>query len=164
MRRTHREAEHAPPYLEDLLDLATGPLRALADVDLRSVRTRTPDQQDALAELWEVFARLTVSGTASCVGITKAVLLVTNGRIGPAFDSNVQTRVGHRPESTIEWLDALGEISEDIAAFEAMNGPLASVVAPRHAHLAVGRIYDMALGPRPHADRRRVVEARARPL
>jgi hypothetical protein len=83
------------------------------------------------------------------VGITKAVLLLTEGRIGPAFDSGVRRNAGVKaPKTYREWLWALDEMSDDLSAFEAVSGPLPLVVSRRFADLGVGRLYDMALGPR----------------
>jgi hypothetical protein len=149
MRRTRREATHRPPYLEDLLEMARRPVEGLGDLDVRTVGHRTPGQDVALVTLWDLFAGLSATGTASCVGISKSVMLVTAGRIGPAFDSQVRSRTGlSRPATSRHWVDSLECITGDIAAFEAANGPLSNVVSPRFAHLAVGRLYDMALGPR----------------
>jgi hypothetical protein len=40
-------------------------------------------------------------------------------------------------------------VSDDLGGFEEKNGmKLAAVVPERFAHLACGRLYDMALGPR----------------
>jgi hypothetical protein len=92
---------------------------------------------------------LPTSGVASCVGITKAVLLLTDGRIGPAFDSQVRRRLGvARPTTYREWLQALEEIGEDIAVFESAHGPLTKAVPAHFAQIPYGRLYDMALGPR----------------
>jgi hypothetical protein len=149
MRRLKREAHHAPPFLDDLLEEAEEPLRALADLSVLTIAARTPTQQEALNMLWTVLARLPASGSASCVGITKAILLLTDGRIGPAFDSQVRRKLSvPRPATCSEWLRMLQDISEDIAAFERSNGAIAKLVPRRFAGLAYGRLYDMALGPR----------------
>ncbi len=97
-----------------------------------------------------MFSDLPQRGQGSCVSITKAVLLLTEGRVGPAFDSRVrnQLRCGHL-RTAEEWAEALTEVSADIRAFEnACGAALASAVAPRFSTLANGRLYDMALGPR----------------
>lgn len=149
MRRTQAEATHAAPYLEDLVADAQTPLRALGALDVSRIGVRTGDQEAALHALWADFARLSATGSASCVGITKGVLLVSDGRIGPALDSQVRERLGiARPATSVEWLGVLDAISDDIATFEGRHGRLQDVVPDRFAHLAVGRLYDMALGPR----------------
>jgi len=74
-------------------------------------------------------------------------MLVTDGRVGPAFDSRVKTMLGIREiKNADEWLNAIRGALQDIAAFQTRNGTtlqLASGLQGPHA----GRIYDMALGP-----------------
>jgi hypothetical protein len=149
MRRIKAQASHRAPFLEDLLDHSAEPLATIDGLTLANVSERTAAQDLALHALWRVFKRLPVEGSASCVGITKALLLLTDGRIGPALDSQVRkkTRVG-RPESCAEWLRCLQDVSEDIAEFERVHGPLSNAVDQRFQHLSYGRLYDMALGPR----------------
>lgn len=152
IRRIRSEAQHGAPFLEDLLELAAEPLDRLGDLTVLTVAHRTVRQSQALADLWALFSSLPSDGTASCVGITKAVLLLTDGRIGPAFDSNVREQIGAgRAETCAAWVEILEGVAEDIAAFESRNGPLDKAVSPPFAHLAYGRLYDMALGPRPRS-------------
>jgi hypothetical protein len=149
MRRLRAEAEHRPPFLDDLLEWAAEPLHALAGLTVLTIARRTRAQDEALTTLWTIFSRLPTSGPASCVGITKAVLLLTDGRIGPAFDSQVRSKLGvGRPATCGEWLQTLQDVGEDIAAFESSHGCLTNAVPARFAQLAYGRLYDMALGPR----------------
>lgn len=147
MRRLRSEAHHEAPFLGDLLDSARQPLYVLGDLTVLTVAQRTRQQDEAFASMWDTFLRLTVTGHASCVGITKAILLLTDGRIGPAFDSNVQKKLS-RPGTCDAWVRTLQEVGKDIAAFESAHGPLAMVVPLRFAHLGPGRLYDMILGPR----------------
>ena len=93
MRRLGSEAAHEPPFLDDLLEQAVEPLGTLRDLTLLTLAHRTSQQDKALGALWSIFMRLPTVGTASCVGITKAVLLLTD-EIGPAFDSKVRARLG----------------------------------------------------------------------
>lgn len=149
MRRLKREAGHGPPFLDDLLESAADPLHELGDLSLVTIAYRTPKQDEALTTLWTIFSLLPTSGVASCVGITKAVLLLTDGRIGPAFDSQVRQKLGvERPTTCREWLQILVDVGEDITMFESVHGPLATAVPVRFAQFAYGRLYDMALGPR----------------
>jgi hypothetical protein len=149
VRRLRQEAQHGAPFLEDLLADAEQPLRLVGGLSISTIRQRTPAQEEALGNLWSNFSRLRASGVATCVGITKAVLLLTDGRIGPAFDSRVRANLGlARPSTCSEWVRALESVAEDIAAFERAYGPLREAVPPRFAGLAYGRLYDMALGPR----------------
>ncbi len=149
VRRLRREARHGAPFLDELLAEAEEPLHLMANLSVATVSERTPAQDEALAGLWSIFSRLRISGVTSCVGITKAILLLTDGKIGPAFDSRVRANLGvARPSTCSEWLQALENIAEDIAMFERANGSLRDAVPPRFASLAYGRLYDMALGPR----------------
>jgi len=149
MRRLRTQAKHDPPFLDDLLDQSAAWIGAVGDLDVLRITDRTKRQTDALSELWEIFRRLPISGTASCVGISKAILLLTDGRIGPAFDSEVRKKLQiTAPTTCTAWLAALEEVADDIKAFEAVHGPLKCAVPKQFAHLSYGRLYDMALGPR----------------
>jgi hypothetical protein len=149
MRRERSAATHPAPYLEDLFADAQAPLATLDTLDLSTFRRRTEAQERALRGLWSNFIRLTATGEASCVGITKSILLVTDGRIGPAFDSTVRTRLRlERPRYSTDWIGAVDLIADDLTAFESRYGPLAEAVPERFRRIAVGRLYDMALGPR----------------
>jgi len=150
MRRPKAEAKHDPPYIEDLIDKATPHLEALGDLTLTDIANATPAQMNALHGLWATFSKLPQRETATCVGITKAIMLLTNGRIGPAFDSIVREKLGfkHHLKSSGEWIEVLRGISEDILAFENLHGvKLAQVVPEELAAYQVGRLYDMVLGP-----------------
>lgn len=149
MRRERAAATHAAPYLEDLFADAQASIGVLGSLDLSAFRRRTEGQERSLRALWGNFSRLTTTGEASCVGITKSILLVTDGRIGPAFDSTVRERLRlERPKYGTDWIVAVDLIADDLAAFESKHGPLAEAMPQRFRHLAVGRLYDMALGPR----------------
>jgi hypothetical protein len=149
MRRLREEARHGPPFLDNLLEDAREPLGVLTGLTVSRIAEMTPGQNEALNALWAIFSRLPTSGVASCVGITKAILLLTDGRIGPAFDSQVRKKLGVvRPANCSEWLRHLHDIGEDIATFERAHGTLSEAVPDRFKGLAHGRLYDMALGPR----------------
>jgi hypothetical protein len=149
MRRVRAEATHSAPYLEDLYTEGKRLVASLGGLDLVGVARRTAAQETALHDLWTTFASLTTHGAATCVGITKAILLMTDGHIGPAFDSQVRERLSiKRPATSGEWIRDLEAIADDISAFEALHSPLSEVVPPRFGHLATARLYDMALGPR----------------
>lgn len=149
MRRTRSDRRHEPPFLEDLLEEADGRVRRLRGLAVESVRNRTADQESALVGLWHIFKELAIPAPASSVGISKAILLATNGDFGPALDSQVQGRLGvPRPTTAREWVEVLEGVADDIAAFEAHSGALGGCVPNRYRHLAYGRLYDMALGPR----------------
>ena len=154
MRRTQAENSHEAPYLEDLVNHATQYIQALQNFDIRDIASFTNQSCAALAELWNIFQNLSYhgrarNGLAGIVGISKAVLLLTDGRVGPAFDSEVR---GHLNTGNIvnsdEWINALNTVSQDIRTFENNNQTtLQQAVPHRYAGLESGRIYDMALGP-----------------
>ena len=145
-----RADEHSPPYIEDLLSNAAPLLQVLVDFNVGRAGAPNPSERAALAGLWNTFSSLQQVGIASCVAITKAVLLLSDGRIGPAFYSQVRNklRVNHLLTSA-DWITAVTEVSDDIHAFEDTHGvSLPSAVPPQFSTLAYGRLYDMALGPR----------------
>lgn len=157
MRRARSEANHSPPFLDDLLEDASAPLLLLQQTSVRAIAGLGPQQKEALDRLWFVFRKLPWRGNASCVGITKAVMLLTEGRIGPAFDSNVRRNLGlpvhlHPPvpRSPAAWRECLEAVARDIEAFERMHSVrLEDLVPTEWAPLNVGRVYDMVAGPGP---------------
>ena len=76
--------------------------------------------------------------------------MLTDGAAGPAFDSEVRRHLEIGAiETSGQWISALKIVSQDIREFERNNGaPIRNVVPDRYAALNIGRIYDMALGPR----------------
>ena len=154
MRRTKMDNLHEPPYLEDLLTEANPYLRILDDFEIRQSESLSQEKTHALSELWRVFQNLpyqgrAFNGLASVTGISKAVLLLTKGRVGPALDSTVRANLNVGNILTAgHWIDVLKAVNEDIQIFEAKNGITLTMAAPRWAQrLNSGRIYDMALGP-----------------
>lgn len=163
MRRLKVEAQHGPLFLDELFESAAEPLRVLAGLSVSRIAHRTREQDKALARLWANFSLLPIAGVASCVAISKAVLLLTKGRIGPALDSRVRHALSvDRPTTSREWLQILEAVAEDIAAFEGSHGRLTKAVPAHFAHLAYGRLYDMALGPRGRARQGRRAAQRRR--
>lgn len=156
MRRDALSATHAAPYLDDLLVRAAPHLEALSTFDIaHPAALDTATHAAALDHLWDVFEELSYhgrarDGRAGSVGISKAVMLLTDGRVGPAFDKSVRTALGlgeitHRAQ----WRQALAVVNADIQEFEHANGARFSAAKPSaFADLHNGRIYDMALGPR----------------
>ena len=95
MRRTQQEAQHDPPFLENLIVQANQCIQALQNFDIRRQFSLNREACRALEQLWNIFQNLCYhgrerNGLADVVGISKAVLLLTEGRVGPAFDSNVR--------------------------------------------------------------------------
>jgi hypothetical protein len=154
MRRARNEARHEQPYLEDLIAESNQHIWALQSFDIRLPASFTHQARESLEQLWDVFRGLsyhgqTRNGLAGVVGISKAVLLLSEGRVGPAFDSEVRRQLEiQAPENAPEWIDALQVVSRDIHAFERANQcSLQKAVPVRFAGIHSGRIYDMALGP-----------------
>jgi hypothetical protein len=156
MRREAMASLHCPPYLEDLTAMAAPYIAALETFDIASSHSlRNPMHIAALHELWKIFEQLSYQGKArgglaGSVGISKAVMLLTDGRVGPAFDSKVRNELDLAPIlSSTDWLAALDTVSSDIELFQwSQHMPFTSVVPVTFRHLHNGRIYDMALGPR----------------
>jgi len=74
---------------------------------------------------------------------------LSEGRVGPAFDSQVRGNLGiQEPRTAQEWIPALRVASKDIEEFERNNQcALQQASPPPFAELETGRLYDMALGP-----------------
>ena len=154
MRRTAREANHPGPYLEDLIVSAGEHIEALRSYEMINGEKIGLDHIDHLKSLWKIFVQLSYAGRAragkaGCVGISKAVLLLTDGRVGPAFDSKVRTKLGVGAIDNIDgWIHGLEIARKDVAAFERSSGfTLREATPDEFTHLRTGRIYDMALGP-----------------
>ncbi|MBL7202571.1 MAG: hypothetical protein ISS56_20745 [Anaerolineae bacterium] len=149
-RRPKAEAKHGPPFLEDLVAQAELHLALLGNIGLTTLHHLTPPQYDALCQLWEILGGVAVEKPASEVGITKAVLLLTRGRIGPALDSRVRAGLGiGRVRSPKEWVRLLIAIEADIRGFESAHGvSFRGAVPEEFRGLGWGRLYDMVLGPR----------------
>ena len=61
---------------------------------------------------------------------------MTDGRIGPAFDSAVRDKLSVRQiSSSSDWIRLLEHVAEDIAAFLAIYGPLLKAVPTQFASL-----------------------------
>jgi hypothetical protein len=154
MRRSKAEGVHPPPFLEDLVSMAGDALKTLRPATLGTSAFLSKRNQNALIDLWDIFENLSYAGNcrngkAGVVGISKATMLLTNGSIGPAFDSFVKNNLEIKAIlSAAEWIDALSIASEDVAKFERYHGRgLPLLAPPKFGSLATGRLYDMALGP-----------------
>jgi len=154
MRRCRGEATHEAPYLEDLVLRGINVAAALDAFDLRHANLMSQATENALLELWAVFRDLSYSGRcrnglAGVVGISKAVLLLTEGRVGPAFDSKVRKKLGTGDIPTAKsWIINLKSVAEDITQFEQSNQcTLREAVPSEYSGLHYGRLYDMILGP-----------------
>ena len=158
MRRPRSEAEHEAPFLEDIIDESSEYIQRLSDFDIAKESSIAPDVEKTLETLWDIFLKLSFEGkkktkrqgVAGVVGISKAVLLLTEGRVGPAFDSEVRKRLCVCELGTSsQWIYSLGMVAKDIESFQIRNGCTLNEAAPKEfRHIQSGRIYDMALGPR----------------
>jgi hypothetical protein len=149
VRQCHAGVAEGELCMEELLREAAPFVQELGDFSLREAAMPTVRQERALGFLWDIFRALPSSGTANAVGITKAIKLVSLGRIGPALDTVVRKRLGIvEPRSGEEWITALRSISGDLAKFERRERmPLEALVEERWKPIAVGRAYDMLAGP-----------------
>ena len=149
LRRCRAKAEHQPPFLEDLIQAAEPSLAALEGVTLREADRASANQVGALAELWRVLGALPQVGEAGCVGVSKGVMLLTRGKIGPALDRFVRQELGvKRPEHAAAWMELLAAIAGDIHKFEERYGRLERCLGEKVTEAGVGRLYDMLAGPK----------------
>jgi hypothetical protein len=152
---------HDEAGMTKLLNYAKKYLVQLQSFDLRRESDFTPPVCNAVTVLWGLFQeRLCYvrvnpdrknapphGGLAGAVGISKAAMLATDGRLGPAFDSKVRTKLGCGKIATAaDWLEAMRAASRDIATFE-NRWSTTLQIASNYPFLHTGRIYDMALGP-----------------
>lgn len=139
---------------KDLLPLLThlaADFATIATVDLRTIRHASSDVRAAITRIWSALISQICNRQMAEVAASKAMLILTNGRLGPALDSNARKVLRlPRIRSSDDYLTLLLAISEDIAAFEKVNYPtLLEDLVPKEWHpIAVGRAYDMAIGPR----------------
>jgi hypothetical protein len=150
---------HCPPYIEDLLAQAQPHIATLGHFEMRHLGSFTTPACNAILALWSIFEQLSYArinpkrrrppprrGLTGAVGISKATMLVSDGRVGPAFDSRVRKKMGlGKMQNAQEWLSAIQLASHDIRAFESGRGT--TLQAASGLTLRSGRIYDMALGP-----------------
>jgi hypothetical protein len=155
MRRDKVSAKHEWPFLEDLIDEATADLASMAAFDISSKTAFSAANQTRLKNLWTIFRELAHAGKANkgkagAVGISKALLLLSRGHIGPAFDEEVRASLGLPAiDNSEHWINALKTVTQDIRQFERRNSTTILAAAPsRFAGMPAGRLYDMGLGPR----------------
>lgn len=134
-----------------LIQAAVPHLNSLTRSDLRSFSDPSREQKFAVRELWSLLeSGICLSKSASEVGISKGIMLLTRGRIGPAFDSSVREtfRFG-RITSPDGLLLAYHAVADDLLRFEKLNRLRLEDLLPKGwGSIAVGRIVDMIAGPR----------------
>ena len=140
-----------PTELQSTLDSAAEQLSRVESANLRCFQAPDEVLTDAICNLWRIFEDgLCLKGNATEVGVSKAILLVTKGRIGPAFDSNVKTGLNAWYVMDCRtYMKALGEIAGELAGFEGRESTTLESLAEQAGRPAdVGRAVDMVLGPR----------------
>jgi hypothetical protein len=158
MRRPQSQAVHEEPYLETIIANTQQYIDYLEGYDLGEGRRFTTAERDVLSELWNELLPLSLEGKkktkrhglAGVVGISKAVLLLTKGAVGPALDSQVRKRLCIcEPINANQWANAIELASQDAHQFQVRNKCTLQEAAQEHCrNIKPGRIYDMALGPR----------------
>jgi hypothetical protein len=141
-----RCAEELSKTLHKSLSFTQG----LIGSDLRSLAS-PPDSLRVLIEgLWYVFRGGICKDIAWEVAISKSILLTTRGRIGPAFDSNVQSRLGiHSILDADSFVSTVSCVARQLAVFEEHHHiRIESLVPVDAGAVAVGRAVDMLLGPK----------------
>ena len=134
-----------------LIDLNSD-LKTISNLDLRNIRQVSLNEKEAIDRIWlKLFNRICIPKKLTGVAPSKAILILTNGRLGPALDSKTRKTLGLQDiVSSVQYLTILSAVSEDIAAFENANSPilLEELVPEEWKPVFVGRAYDMAVGPR----------------
>jgi hypothetical protein len=125
----------------------------LINYDLRSF-TKTDDVVVQLKNLWIGLNGICENKQVNMLIASKATMLLTDGAIGPAFDSSVMATIWGIKYSSYDrsfgkWINLLSEVSKDIKDFEGRIGMRMEDAAPKgFRNVKVGRLYDMAFGPR----------------
>lgn len=123
----------------------------MGSANLRCFQTPAQTVTRAICAMWQVFEDgLYVEGKASGVGVTKAILLVTKGRLGSAFACNVKAKLNaHYVTCPKTYLKAVVAVASELAAFEGREQRTIEDLAVEAGRPAeVGRVVDMVLGPR----------------
>ena len=101
-------------------------LRVLSEMTPDDVRRKFAEFTNSYVIDWDVWLQIAESDRVSKF----ASMLITNGRIGPAFDSIVRRKLGLNAhlKSSDEWITVLREISRDIQGFEKLHGKFTTIV------------------------------------
>ena len=94
--------------------------RIIETLDVRNIRNADPDEIAAISRIWDsLIGQLCVNREIADIATSKAIHILTTGRIGPALDSNARKVLKIlRVYSSEEYLSLLFAVSEDIAAFK----------------------------------------------
>ncbi len=138
-----------PLFIQLAPDFAT-----IKSLNLRNIRHASPKENIAITRIWSALTNQICNNREMAdVAASKTLLILTNGQLGPALDSNARKILGlSRIQSPEDYLTLLHSISDDINAFEKANAPilLENLVPEYWLPVSVGRAYDMAIGPREH--------------
>ena len=141
---------HPGPYLDGIMRIVEPMLIHFGNYDLTVNNPITEEHEAALSELYDALRGLRYDPTTyedrpSIMVISKAIHLLTDGRVGPAFDSKVRNFMAIGNIETVEeWIDGLNIARQDVIDFEQTNNcSLLECVPVRFQHLFRGRIYDM---------------------
>jgi len=129
--------------LQGTLDFATASITLMGSANLRCFQAPDEVLTDAICSLWRIFeGGLCLKRHATEVGVSKAILLVTKGRIGPAFDSTVKTQLNAWHVMDCQtYIGALGEIARNLAGFEGRESRTLESLAEQAGRAAcVGRV------------------------
>ena len=140
----------ATEELQKVVEQAAQHVEALGFGGIRTLATPTPVQKSAIQALWGILQEgLAAPRRASDVGVTKAMMLLTHGRLGPALDSNVRSALGlGRVETADELLAVYGEIAKAVVGLEhRMGANVVDIVPDWAGPVKIGRAIDMMLGP-----------------
>jgi hypothetical protein len=150
VRQLRAQATHSAPFLEDLFQEALKSVSRLDGLTVREMREVSRVHRNELTKLWAIFEQLPTIGATRCVGITKAVKLITRGAIGPALDTEVRKKLKvPEPADGQSWVDLLTQVSADLNEFEKANGVrIESLCSGPWARVLPGRAFDMVAGPR----------------
>ena len=142
------------PYNKDLLPLLKlidSDLAIVETVNLRTIQDAPLNIKMAIKRIWLTLnSKLCENRQIAEIAASKAMLILTNGKLGPALDSNVRKALKlQRIHCPNDYLALLFAISEDIAIFEKANQTILEKLVPKEWHpIEIGRAYDMAIGPR----------------
>jgi hypothetical protein len=138
------------PILKDLETEFT----MISGLDLRNLRNASANEKGAIDHIWSKLTNeLCKPKKLTGVAPSKAMLIITNGRLGPALDSRARAVLGLSSDNIVtgvQYRTILEAISEDLLIFEETISPIRiETLVPKHWQpVLVGRAYDMVAGPR----------------
>jgi hypothetical protein len=131
--------------------------KTIERIDLRNVCHATPKEIAAIRRIWSTFVgKICSNRPIAEVAASKTILIITNGRIGPALDSNARVVMNlPRIKTSEDYVSLLLAISEDISVFEKSNNiQLEDLVPKEWQPVFIGRVYDMIVGPKNNKERK----------